>query len=210
VAVAMAAMVDGVDRPGVNPVKPPPPVEITRPLTHVFINFDDVTAPCNFINQNPIRDEYLALGVSFSGPGPADGLAILDQCGGFGVSGHSSPNFLAANCGAMMANGGTPWGPETLTFTQTIVSCSALVGSGSGAGSVLSVHAYTEDEALVDSDSIVLSANLQLLGVSGVGIKTVVFGATQPCVWVLDDLGFDTEMTPVDDTSWGTIKALYR
>lgn len=51
---------------------------------------------------------------------------------------------------------------------------------------------------------------MQLLGVAGGGIKTVIVGSTQPCVWILDDLGFDTEITPVEDSSWGTIKALYR
>jgi hypothetical protein len=61
--VATAGIVEGVDRPGVNPFKPPPPVEVGRPLTHVFIDFDDVAAPCVFAEQNPIRNEYIGLGV---------------------------------------------------------------------------------------------------------------------------------------------------
>lgn len=49
-------------------------------------------------------------------------------------------------------------------------------------------------------------------GVAAAGIKTVVIGSTQPCVWVLDDLGFDTEpeLAPVENSAWGTIKALHR
>ena len=207
---AMATIVEGMDRPGVNPLKPPPPIEIDRPLTHVFIDFDDVAAPCLFSQANPIRNEYAALGVTFAGPGPADGLARLDQCGGFGVSGHSAPNFLAANCNSSMANGGTPWGPETLTFTPTINACSALVGSNSGQGYPVSMDAYNAAGVLVDTDTVVLTPAMQLISVAGPGIKTVVVGNTQPCVWVLDDLGFDTQITPVEDTHWGTIKALYR
>jgi len=208
--IAAGEVVEGMDWPGAVAPEPPPPIEIDRPLTHVFIDFDDVTAPCYFSQQNPLRDEYLGLGVSFTGPGPADGLAVLDECGNFSVSGHSSPNFLAANCNSSMANGGLPWGPETLTFTQTIVSCSALVGSNSGQGYTLSMDAYNAGGGLVDSDAVVLTPAMQLIAVAGAGIKTVVVGNVQPCVWVLDDLGFDTEITPVEDGSWGTIKALYR
>ena len=208
--VAEAGIVEGVVCPGALPLEPPPVVDVDRVLTHVFIDFDDMTAPCVFADTGPLRDEYLGLGVSFSGPGSADGLAVLNECGNFGVSGHSSPNFLAANCGSVMQNGGIPWGPETLTFTETIVSCSALVGSNSGQGYALSMAAYDIGGGLVASNTIVLAPEMQLLGVAGAGIRTVVVGNTQPCVWVLDDLGFDTEITPVEDSSWGTIKALYR
>jgi hypothetical protein len=208
--VAEAGIVDGVVCPGAVPLEPPPVVDVDRGLTHVFIDFDDVVAPCTFAATGPLRDEYLGLGVSFSGPGPADGLAVLDECGGFSVSGHSSPNFLAANCNSAMQNGGTPWGPETLTFTETIVSCSVLVGSNSGQGSALSMDAYDIGGGLVASDTVVLAPEMQLLGVAAAGIKTVVIGTVQPCVWILDDLGFDTEITPVEDSRWGTIKAFYR
>jgi hypothetical protein len=207
---ASAGIVEGVVSPGEAPFEPPPPVDIDRALTHISIDFDDVTVPCVFAETGPIRDEDLGFGVSFSGPGPVDGAAVVDECGNFGVSGHSSPNFLAVNCNSLMQNGGTPWGPETLTFTETIVSCSVLVASNSGQGSQLSMDAYDAGGGLVATDTIVLAPNMQLLGVAGAGIKTVVVGSTQPCVWVLDDLGFDTEITPVEDSSWGTIKATFR
>jgi hypothetical protein len=207
---AVAGIVEGVVSPGEVPVDPPPPVDIDRTLTHVFIDFDDVTAPCVFADTGPLRDEYLGLGVSFSGPAPDDGAAVLDECGNFGVSGHSSPNFLAVNCSSSMQNGGVPGGPETLTFTQVVESCSVLVGSGSGQGSPLSMEAYDVDGVLVASDTVVLTPSLQLLGVAGDGIKTVVIGSTQPCVWVLDDLGFDTAVSPVEDASWTTIKSTFK
>jgi hypothetical protein len=210
VVVAEATIVEGVDIPGAFPLKTPPVVDVERTLTYVFIDFDDMTAPCIFAQTGPLGNEYLALGVSFSGPAPGDGAAVLNECGGFGVSGHSSPNFLATNCNSSMQNGGTPWGPETLTFTDTVSSCSALVGGASAAGQTLSMDAYTAGGALVDSDTVVLQAYMQLISVAGTGIKTVVVGNIQPCVWVLDDLGFDTEISPVEASTWGAIKAMYQ
>jgi hypothetical protein len=207
---AAAEIVEGAVSLNAAPVEPPRPVDIDRALTHVFIDFDDVVAPCVFAETFALRNEYLALGVSFSGPAPLDGAAILNECGNFGVSGHSSPNFLAANCSSTLYDGGTPRGPVTLTFTDAVSSCSALVGSNSGSGDPLSMEAFDVGGGLVDSDTVVLNPTMQLLGVSGTGIKTVVVGNVQPCVWVLDDLGFDTELSPVEGKCWGAIKALYR
>lgn len=59
---------------------PPPPGAIV-------INFDDVSAPCNFGSTVALRDQYAGLGVRFMGPAALDGGGILDQCGNFGVSG---------------------------------------------------------------------------------------------------------------------------
>jgi len=208
--VAEAGIVEGMYSPGETPAVPPPPVEIDRTLTFVMIDFDDAEAPCVFASAVPLRDEYLAMGVSFSGPFPTDGGAVLDECGNFGVSGHSSPNFVAFNCNSSMSNGGTPQGPETLTFTDVVSSCSVLVASNSGQGYTLSMDAYDMNEELIASDSVVLTPAAQLLGVDATGIKTVIIGSVQPCVWIMDDLGFDTGFTPVENASWATIKALYK
>jgi hypothetical protein len=108
-----------------------------------------------------------------------------------------------------MQNGGTPQGPETLTFTEVVSSCSVLAGSNTDQGSALTMHAYSADEQLLAMDTIILAPTLQLLGVEATGIKTVVIGSTEPCVWVVDDLGFDTASTPVEDLTWTAIKALY-
>src|SRR5690349_7611160 len=63
------------------------------------INFDDATtAPCFFFETSPLTTRYTAsLGVTFAGPAPGKGGAILDECGSFGVTGYSPKKFLAFN-----------------------------------------------------------------------------------------------------------------
>src|SRR4030095_2137561 len=126
------AIVDGVaatspreaitPQPTIEALLPPPPGA-------VVINFDEVTAPCGFIETTALRDRYSALGVVFSGPAPLDGGAVLNQCGSFGVTGHSQPNFLAFNLAAIMSNGGRPMGPETIRFTAPVSQLQLSVGS---------------------------------------------------------------------------------
>ena len=82
------------------------------------INFDDLDEPCEFIETTALRDRYLSLGVQFSEPGSLDGGAILNECGGFGVTGHSPPNVLAFDNGAQLSDGGIPRGPETISFAD--------------------------------------------------------------------------------------------
>src|SRR5215211_5325265 len=99
------------------------------------INFDDATtAPCSFISTGPLTTRYTAsMGVTFSGPAPGKGGAILDQCGGFGVTGHSPPKFLAFNVGLTGAGQDYPDPPETITFANPIHSFEIKAGqNGSG------------------------------------------------------------------------------
>jgi hypothetical protein len=182
-------------------------VIVKHTMLNVFINFDDVVAPCSFSQQNPLRNEYQALGVVFEGPAPLDGGAILDECGNFGVNGHSSPNFLAFNCNAGMANGGTPRSPETLIFTDPVAEVSLLAGSGSGAGQPLTAEAFDVNMDPLGSQTITLATTLQPVGVVAPGIKYLVVSG--PCVFVLDDLTFELGATPVESSTWGGIKALY-
>ena len=64
------------------------------PCDEIIINFDEVDAPCNFVDTSPINDEYFELGVMFEGVDGNSGH-ILNECGNFGLSGYSPPNFLA-------------------------------------------------------------------------------------------------------------------
>ena len=124
-----------------------------------FIDFDDVTAPCAFIETQALRDEYASLGVTFEGPGPLDGGAILDECGSFGVTGHSSPNFLAFNPGATLSTGGIPQGPETMHFDPSVNYVQFLAGDIFGG--TLTAEAYDVSDNLIASDSVTMQAELQ-------------------------------------------------
>ncbi|HUR26746.1 MAG TPA: hypothetical protein VM509_01055, partial [Planctomycetota bacterium] len=96
----------------------------------VSVDFE-LGAPCVFSSGIPLREEFAALGVHFSGPSALDGGAVLDQCGGFGFNGHSGTNFLAFNSNAQMSNGGRPILPEEIRFDQRCMQASIWVGSQS-------------------------------------------------------------------------------
>ena len=125
------------------------------------IDFDDGTQPCNFDQTVALTNEYSALGVVFSGPGGNDGGAILDECGNFGVSGYSAPNFLAFNTGANLSNGGIPRGPETLTFSVAVDT--VAINGGSASAGTITLECFDAGAASVGSQSITGASALQPL-----------------------------------------------
>ena len=155
----------------------------------ILLDFDDVTAPCYFANTVRLTNAYAGLGILFQGPGGNDGGAVLNECGNFGVSGHSSPNFLAFNTGLTLSDGGVARGPETLHFDPPVVAVQAMVGAGSGSATL---NAYNAAGDLVDSDTIALVSTLSPISVAAPGITRVVLSSTN-AIFVLDDLAF----TPV-------------
>jgi hypothetical protein len=149
------------------------------------IDFDDAAANCNFNVSLPLDLKYIAQGIDFDGPSALDGGAILDECGGFGVSGHSSPNFLAFNTGAPLMNGGIPRGPETIRFAFPVKFVQILAGH-SLAGTI-KMEAFNAAGISVGSNSIVGASGLVPLSVTASGIRRVVISfAGNVCV--LDDL----------------------
>ena len=207
-SVASAAVISGVETPGTPPVPPANPASITRSTTAVFINFDAATAPCLFLNTTALRTEYAALGVTFAGPAPLDGCGIVNECGNWGVSGHSSPNFLGINESAVFADGGIPRGPVTMNFTNPVSEVSVLTASGSSSGMMVTMAAYDAGNALVAGHSILLQPTTQLLTVSNPEIVRVVISG--PPVFMLDDLAFSYGVVPTLGATWGRLKAIYR
>ena len=55
----------------------------------IHINFDELETGCYWGGHVYPQDLYQDLGIVFSNNG-----AVIDECGNFGVSGHSSPKFL--------------------------------------------------------------------------------------------------------------------
>ncbi len=208
--LAVATMVDGTA--GMGNEAPPTPefLPIVRVPFGQLIDFDDMIAPGAFDETIALTDEYLGMGLAFSGPLPGDGGGVLNEDGNFGVSGFSAPNFLAFNCHASFMDGHTPEGPERLDFPVQVTVVSALVGSGSGAGFNLTLHAYDDSGNLVDSNSLILTNVMQELSVESFGISYVVFGQDSPCVWILDDLGFDLGPVANERVTWSGVKSLYR
>jgi hypothetical protein len=158
------------------------------------VSFDDMT-PCFFSQTVPLEKfHFKHVGITFKGPNPLDGGAVLDECGSFGVTGQSSPDFLAFNCGSTLANGGQPVGPETMLFTPPVPNVSLWVGSGSDAGQVLQVVAKNAAGKTVQSIDVTLTSAMQNVFLSGTSnIKKVIIQVPQTssaCVFVVDNIAF--------------------
>lgn len=153
------------------------------------IDFDDLTQPCNFNETIALTTEYAGIGATFAGPGGLDGGAILDECGGFGVTGYSPPNFLAFNTGALLSNGGIPQGPETVTFVQTVDTVS--INAGSGSSGTITMECFASGGGSVGSQSITGTPNLQPLTVTAPGQVANCVLTFTGSVAVFDDLTWD-------------------
>ena len=190
----------------------PSSVAPQRPALAVFVNFDNVSAPCIFNNTVALRNEYAGLGVIFSGPAPTAGGAILDQCGNFSVFGYSAPNFVAfnSNPGAHLQDGGAAIGPERMDFSQDVGSIQLTVG-GPGGG-VAKLTAYSAANVLLATDTVPVLNAMQGLTVNAPGIRYALLEVqgAEDNVWVFDDLSFDTMPTASLRSTWGRVKTAYR
>jgi hypothetical protein len=152
------------------------------------INFDDVTAPGQFIATVPLTERYAAMGVHFAGPAPGKGGAILNQSGGFGVTGQSPPNFLAFNEDLTAPGEDYGDGPETVTFDTPIYSAS--VKAGQMGGGTLRLTAFDGTTAV--------STNFQT---SGTALQTLEVAASRITSLRLE---FTGSATVWDDLTWST------
>ena len=84
----------------------------------IHINFDELETGCYWGGHVYPQDLYQDLGIVFSNNG-----AVIDECGNFGVSGHSSPKFLGFNENAGYA------APQTITFSDPVSLVQMNVGS---------------------------------------------------------------------------------
>jgi hypothetical protein len=168
------------------------------------LNFDDM-APCFFSQTIPVpQDFYKRYGFILKGPATKDpnanvtnGGAILNECGGFNVTGHSSPNFLAFDCQATLSNGGSPFLPEKIIFITPVSGVSLNVGSFASAGQSVTFTAKTALGKTVDTETVVLAPAMTSVNLTSLksNIKKVL--VTLPvestaCVFVIDDI----ETTP--------------
>ena len=117
----------------------------------------------------------------------------MDECGGFGVAGHSSPNFLAFNLNALMSDGGIPRGPETITFTP--LAASVTINSGHSSSGTITMECFDSSSASVGSDSIAGTSALAPLTVTASGIQSCVLSFTGS-VAVFDDLLWEAAAGP--------------
>ena len=164
-----------------------------------LIDFDEASQPCTFAETVALRHTYSALGVLFDGPAELDGGGVLDECGNFGVYGHSSPNFLAFNPGSLFQGGGIPQPPETILFNPPVAVVSFIAAAG--AYGALTATAYDSDDIPLDSVGLTLTYNAQSVTLTGEGIAYVVVEETDQMPWILDNLYFGTDPMPTPTPS---------
>ena len=198
-------IVKGVLVPSVSTSAPAaePGAIIAPPAGATVINFDDLTAPCLFVDSpGPLTSHYSSLGVNFSGPAQGSGGFILNECSNFGVTGHSAPNFLAFNTEIRLPNGGIPAGPETIVFADSVASVQINVGQ-TDAGTI-TLACFTGSSP-AGTSTVIGKASLTTLSVSGPGITscTLSFSGT---ALVADDLAFVVTSAEIPTmTEWGLL-----
>jgi len=151
-----------------------------------LINFDDVSAPCNFLDTVALRDEYAGLGVHFRGNAPLNGGGIVNECGNFGVTGYSPPNFLGFNTIAQFSDGGIPTPPQYIFFDNTVGG--VRIKAGARDGGTLKMTAYNTNHQIVGSKTLNMTPALQTVTIVGLDIKRVSIDVQGVNDFVIDDL----------------------
>jgi hypothetical protein len=156
-----------------------------------YISFEDVTAHCGFAAVNPLRNRYAA--AKFSGPSSTEGGAVLDQCGGFGVTARTGSRFLAFNGGVSMANGGVARGPEKITLPVRQKSVSIWVSqSGATVGNATFRIAARRNGTTVTTASATTATSewveLKVSSAKGIDNVTLSTPVEPDGIWVADDL----------------------
>lgn len=172
------------------------------------ITFEELgTRPGAFSQVTPLGGEYGD--VFFTGPGEGDGGAILNQSGSFGISARSGEHFLAFNEAFpfSMQNGGSPTGPETIIFANSLMSHVEIYAAGGAndVGAAFLMTAFDENGDVVAVSSVSAQGTWGLLSVdSALGIRVVRLTqtGTDPH-YVYDDLSF----TPVPAPGAGVLIA---
>jgi len=157
------------------------------------LNFDDMT-PCLFIETVPIPPSFFKhYGFTIKGPNEKSGGAVLNECSGMGVTGHSPPNFLAFDCGAVLSTGGKPFLPEKIFFTPKVRGVSLKIGSGQSVGETIALTAKTESGKVVDTETVTLTAEMQTINLTSTkrNIKRLFItlpAGSNACAFVIDDI----------------------
>ncbi|MDP8206247.1 MAG: carboxypeptidase regulatory-like domain-containing protein, partial [Candidatus Electryonea clarkiae] len=159
-------------------------------LDEIFeLDFDDDDRPSSFNQITALRDDYEELGITFEGPDDDDGGGVLNQAGGFRVTGHSEPNFLAFNTNSGFSDDGIPRGPETIRFEEDVISFQ--IDAGHSSSGTITMTAYDAADNELDSDEIVGAATLAEMSVEADGIEHIVISFTGT-VCVMDNIVFET------------------
>ncbi|MCU0646415.1 MAG: PEP-CTERM sorting domain-containing protein [Gemmatimonadaceae bacterium] len=160
------------------------------------INFDNVTAPCNFNQTTQLTNLYAGLGVTFGGAG---GGAILNQCGNFGINARSGVNFLAFNTVTYAT------GPQEIFFAGTGNSFSLFVGARE-AGS-FTARAFDQSNTQIGIQTVnAAAATWTALTLNVAGTRRIQLSSDR-ADWVADDLSFQQTTVIPEPHSYALLAA---
>ena len=144
----------------------------------------ELNGPCAFAQTSPLSNQYAGQGVLFSGPGPGQGGAVLDECANFGINAHSGRDFLAFN----LHTYGIP--PETITFSTPQSSVSIFAGDGLEAANAFTLAAFDSMNQQIGIDTVNnIEGQWELLSVNAPNIAYVTLNFTGTFA-VFDDMSF--------------------
>jgi hypothetical protein len=161
------------------------------------INFER-SAPCVFLQAEPLGNEYTPVGPAFYSPIPSAGGAVIGQCGNFGINARSGTDFLAFNNESTLINGKSPAGPEVIRFSTPVSNISLFVG-GTDTSPTYSMDVYDVNTILRGT----VTASPQIgkwlplaYNTSNIGLLILSYTSN---IAVVDDLSWDNPVTAIDN-----------
>ena len=151
--------------------------------TTVLVNFDGVFAPTSFAEQTRPTSDYAPGSITFTNTT----MEVLNEGGGFGVAGHSSPNFLAWSA--------NPGANNSVTMVFPVPVSGFSLKAAVGLTDTATVSAYDSSDALLYSTTVPLSATLTTVALPSSQVSRVVF-TTAGTVGVIDDISYRLIVPP--------------
>ncbi|MEX2304292.1 MAG: PEP-CTERM sorting domain-containing protein [Bryobacterales bacterium] len=155
------------------------------------IDFEGTGAPLLFDEATALTDATAASGVNFAGPAGGDGGAVLNDLSNLGIAARSGTDFLAFNAAAVLMDGATPQGPETILFDSLVSSVSIWASGGSFDG-LFQLEAFDASDVSLGTVQVPTFADWELLSFVGPSISKVQLTELSGIqAYVYDDLSFE-------------------
>ena len=154
----------------------------------IHLNFDEQNPGCSWSGSilpgSIYAEEH---GITFGNDDSGlDGPKLINECGNFGVSGHSSPVFIGNN-------GGSTPGDLTMRFESAVSKVQINAG---GQDVTFTMSAYDVSGNLLTSSTLEGATALAPISVSAAGIrKVIVTTSGSSDVFVFDDLKVRTGLS---------------
>ena len=146
----------------------------------IHLDFDEQNPGCSWGSDIPPSTVYQSeFGITFG-----DGPSLVDECGNFGVSGHSSPVFIGNNYN------NTP-GDLLISFDNVVSK--VQINAGTNSGTTFQMIGYDENDNQIVQSALLNGTNvLTPVSVTASGIKSIRIVTSGGDVFVYDDLKIKT------------------